>query len=172
MDSGSSSYGRSEMGVGAQPGVQRSRHQLPRRSGRHGIQEEPQVCGDQPWFYMDDQQQDQVDCEYRPHCASTLKDRGMLPTQAKCEIGLSPRDQWVDDLLREARQLCTLFKEQELVTNQINSSMTNLCVQLVADSASQARETTATPMRHDGDRVPECGRGRGRGRALFGQKHP
>ena len=85
---------------------------------------------------MDLSQQDQVRCGYEPISVSTPKDRRMLPTQVKCEIGLSPRDQGLDDLLREARQLCTLFREQELVTHQINSSMTNMCMQLVADRAS------------------------------------
>ena len=104
MDSGSS-YGKSEKEVGAQPGVQRSRlrsgapllsaqeePQIPRRSGRHGVQGEPQVYENNPWFDMDDNQQDQVRCGYEPISVSTPKDRGMLPTQVKCEIGLSPRD--------------------------------------------------------------------------------
>ena len=136
MDSGSS-YGRSEMGAGAQPGVQRSQQrsgtqrsvaqeepQIPRRSGRHGVQGESQVCEDQPWFDMDDRQQDQVKCEYMPRSASTPKDRGMQQTtQVKCEYirqpgsASTPKDRGVDDLLQDPRQLCALFKEQELATH-------------------------------------------------------
>ena len=68
--------------------------------------------------------------------------------------------------------MCTLFREQELVTHQINSSMTNMCMQLVADRASRVREAATAPMEHDSVRVPEFCRGRGRGsvgepRALF-----
>ena len=128
MDSGS--YSRS-VRAGAQPGVQWSQQrsgarrsvaqkepQIPRRSGRHGVQEKSQVCEDQPWFDVDDRPQQQVKCEYirQPYSASTPKDRGMQTTQVKCELR-SPRDRGVDDLLQEARQLCTLFREQELVTH-------------------------------------------------------
>ena len=129
--------------AGAQSGDQWTQ---PRRSGTRacGVQEEPQVC-DQPWFTdVDDRQQDQVKCDYmrQPRSASSPKDRGMQQTtQVKCEYIRQPRsastlkDRGVDDLLQEARQLCTLFREQELVTHQINFSMTNMCMQLVADTS-------------------------------------
>ena len=115
-------------------------------------------------------QLNQVNRGYEPMRVSTPRDCGMLPTQVKREI-VSPRDQGVDDLfIRGATTLCTLFKEQESITHQINSSLTDLCVQLVADRASQVREEVmATPMWHDGVGEPECGCGRGRGRALFRQ---
>ena len=112
----------------------------------------------------------QVNREYEPR-VSTPKDYGTLPTQsigssAKREIAspkkreiASPRDQDVDDIfISGASTLCTLFKEQELISHQINSSLTDLGVQLVEDRASQVKE--ATPKWHDGDR----GSGRGRGR--------
>ena len=106
-------------------------------------------------------QLNQVNREYEPIRVSTPKDYGILPTQVKREIA-SPRDQGVDDLfISGATTLCTLFKEQESISHQINSSLTDLCVQLVADRASQVKE--ATPKWHDGDR----GSGRGRGRTLF-----
>ena len=143
MDSGSS-VSRSENEVGVQPSIQRSQLRIrspllsgqkktrpPGRSGNYGIQES---------LECNLSQQDQVRRGYEPYepiRVSTPKDCGMLPTQVKCEMGVSPTGQGVDDLfIREARQLCTLFKEQELVTHQINSNLTNLCVQLVADHAS------------------------------------
>ena len=113
-----------------------------------------------------------VNREYEPR-VSTPKDFGTRPTQSigssACEIAspsseiASPRDQEdVDDIfISGASTLCSLFKEQELISHQINSSLTDLCVQLVADRASQVKE--ATPKWHDGDR----GSGRGRGRTLF-----
>ena len=128
--------------AGAQSGDQWTQ---PRRSRTRacGVQEEPQVS-DQPWFTdVDDRQQQttQVKCDYirQPRSAGSPKDRGG------------------DDLLQEARQLCALFKEQELVTHQINSSMTNMCMQLKADRTSQLREVAAASM-EDSVRVLEFGR--------------
>ena len=78
----------------------------PVRSGtRSCVQEQPQVRLDQPWFSDGDdrQQQTQVKCDY-----------GRQPRSAD-----SPKGQG-EDLLQDARKLCALFKEQELVTHQIN----------------------------------------------------
>ena len=51
-------------------------------------------------------QLNQVNREYEPMRVSTPKDCGMLPTQVKREMGVSPRDQGVDDLFIQGRQLC------------------------------------------------------------------
>ena len=96
----------------------------------------------------------QVNREYEPR-VSTPKDLGTQPTQSigssACEIAspkkreiASPRDQEdVDDIfISGASTLCTSFNEQELISHQINSSLTDLCVQLVADRASQVKEAT------------------------------
>ena len=117
----------------------------PRRSGTRscGVQEQPQVRFDQPWCSDGDdrQQQTQVKCDY-----------GKQPRSAD-----SPKGQGEDGLLQDARKLCALFKEQELVTHQINSSLTDMCMQLVADNASQVKEAAAAPMEVRG---LELGRGR------------
>ena len=53
------------------------------------------------------------------------------------------------------------------MTNEINSSLTDMCMQLVADNASQVRDATAAPMRIRG---PEPVEGRGRGRGSAGER--
>ena len=97
MDSGSGI--RSENEVGIQPSVQRSQLRIqdepraPRRSGNYGIQESLE-CSNVS-------QLGQVNRGYEPYepiRVSTPKDCGMLPTQVKREMGVSPRDQSVDKL--------------------------------------------------------------------------
>ena len=80
--------------------------------------------------------------------------------QPRCSGGGNLQGQGEDGLLQDARKLCALFKKQESVTNEINASLTDMCMQLVADNASQVREAAAAPMRVCG---PEPVEGRGRG---------
>ena len=114
----------------------------------------------------------QVNHEYEPR-VSTPKDFGTRPTLSigssagemaspRSEI-TSPRNQEdVDDIfISGASTLCSLFKEQEFISHQINLSLTELCVQLKADRSSHVNEATPErPKWQDGDR----GLGRGRGR--------
>ena len=65
-------------------------------------------------------------------------------------------------MLQDARKLCELFKKQESMT-EINASLTDMCMQLVAENASQMKEVVV-PMRVRGPgpvEVPCVGRGRG-----------
>ena len=82
-----------------------------------------------------DNQQSQVKCGYGE--------------QPRCSGGGNQQGQGEDGLLQDARKLCDLFKKQESVTNEINSSLTDICMQLVADNASQVREVVV-PMRVHG----------------------
>ena len=67
------------------------------------------------------------------------------------------RDHSVDDIfIHGASTLCDLFKKQELISSEINSSLTELCVQLKADS-----QVEVTPMRPIGRGIARSTSGTG-----------
>ena len=98
----------------------------------------------------------------RPTQSSSSGSAGRMASPNLSEI-ISTRDHSVDDIfVNGASTLCSLFKEQEFISHQINSSLTELCVQLKADS--QVDEVT--PKR------PMFGRGRGRSTSGTGSQMP
>ena len=75
-----------------------------------------------------------------------------------------------DGLLQDARKLCELFKKQESVTSEINASLTDMCMQLVSENASQVRKVAVPmPVCVPGPaEVPCVSRGQGRGKPQSG----
>ena len=93
---------------------------------------------------------------------STTKD-----TVGSCPEKLQDRE---DGLFQDARKQCELFKKQESVTSEINASLTDMCMQLVSENASQVRKVAIPmPVRVPGPaEVPCVGCGRGHGKPQSG----